>query len=66
MTTIARDEVIHTELSRDLADAFGGYICEIPDAIPYDPPQLGEPNGLPLAYWLVGVGCISNRRIRSF
>lgn len=59
VSTLIRDEVTHTELSRDLADGFGGYIVEVPEGIAFDPMAVAGPSGAPLPFWLVGNGCIS-------
>lgn len=59
VSRIQTDEVVHTEMSRDVAEAFGGYTDEIPEWIACDPIGLGDANAVPLPFWTVGIGCIS-------
>jgi hypothetical protein len=59
LARIQSDEVRHTELSRDLADAFGGYLEQIPDGSAYHPLMLAEPAADGLHFWIVGNGCLS-------
>ncbi len=59
LTQISADEVRHTELSRDLADAFGGYVEEIPSGLSYAPALLADPSAATFAQWVVGNGCVS-------
>lgn len=56
---IGSDEVRHTEMSRDVADALGGYIEVIPAGAAWEPMRLGDPSSMPLPFWLVANGCIS-------
>jgi len=56
---ISVDEVRHTELSRDLADALGGYVEEIPEGLAYEPQRLGDPTDTPLPCWIIGNACVS-------
>lgn len=56
---IGADEVRHTEMSRDVADALGGYVEVIPAATAWEPLRLGDPSTMPLPFWLVANGCIS-------
>ncbi len=56
---IGSDEVRHTEMSRDVADALGGYVEIIPAGAAWEPMRLGDPSTMPLPFWLVANGCIS-------
>jgi hypothetical protein len=56
---IGAEEVRHTELSRDTADALGGYVETIPAGAAWEPARLGDPSAMPLPFWLVANGCIS-------
>lgn len=56
---IAADEARHTEASRDLAEAFGGYVDDLEDVVGYHPDMLAEPCEAALSYWILGNGCIS-------
>jgi hypothetical protein len=59
LARINSDEVRHTELSRDLAEAFGGYVCEVPEDLPYRPHGMAEALATDLAFWLAGNGCVN-------
>jgi hypothetical protein len=59
LTQIAADEVRHTELSRDLANRFGGYVEDIPSGLHYQPHVLADPSAASLPHWLVATGCVS-------
>lgn len=56
---IAADEVRHAQLSRDLADALGGYVDEVPDGLGYAPRGLADPSDVPLSVWVLANGCFS-------
>jgi hypothetical protein len=56
---IGADEVRHTEMARDVADALGGYVETIPAGAAWQPVRLGDPSDMPLEFWLVANGCIS-------
>ncbi len=56
---IAADEVRHAQLSRDLADALGGYVDEVPDGLGYAPRGLADPSEVPLSVWALANGCFS-------
>lgn len=53
------DEVRHAELARDVAEGLGGYEATIPPGAAWEPALLGEPSGMPLPFWVVANGCIS-------
>ncbi len=53
---ILHDEALHTALSVQVAEAFGGYVEDIPDYLQLDVGGLAQPSAMPLAVWLV-VGC---------
>lgn len=55
-TAILHDEALHTALSVQVAEAFGGYVDDIPDYLQLDIDGLSAPSTLPLPVWLV-VGC---------
>jgi hypothetical protein len=59
MMHVSQDEIRHTELSRDMAEAFGGYCEDVPECIDFDPKHMGDPLGWPLAFWVIGTGCVS-------
>src|ERR1043166_5660813 len=56
---IGGDEVKHTELSKAVADALGGYVETIPAGAAWEPARLGDPSTMPLPFWVVASGCIS-------
>jgi hypothetical protein len=53
---ILQDESLHTALSAQVADAFGGYVEDIPDYLALDVAPLSAPSTMPLVVWLA-VGC---------
>ncbi len=55
-TAILHDEALHTALSVQVAEAFGGYVEDIPDYLQLDLDGLSAPSTVPLPVWLV-VGC---------
>ncbi len=59
MMQIGADEVRHTELSRDVANGLGGYVELIPADAAWEPALLGEASSMPLPFWIVANGCIS-------
>lgn len=59
ISQMAADEVRHTELSRDVAEAFGGYTEDIPSGLPYAPQSLADNASGSFAQWVVGNGCVS-------
>jgi hypothetical protein len=59
LSLICADEVRHTELSRDIADALGGYVEDVPSGLSYQPQVMARASEAPFAFWVVGNGCIS-------
>ncbi|MFO0724209.1 MAG: ferritin-like domain-containing protein [Myxococcota bacterium] len=59
LAIIASDEVRHTEMSKNLADAFGGYVEEVPDNSGYNPLLLAEPYDMAAPFWALSNGCVS-------
>ncbi len=59
LAIIASDEVRHTEMSRNLADALGGYVEVVPDSSGYNPELLAQPYDLSSPFWALSNGCIS-------
>jgi hypothetical protein len=62
---ILHDEALHTALSQRVAEAFGGYVAEVPDHLMTDPYALAAPNSLHLGAWLVAGGCIAETISRA-
>jgi hypothetical protein len=62
---ILQDEALHTRLSRDVAEAFGGYEDEVPAHFGYDPKGLSNASGLGLAEWLVAGGAVGETISRA-
>ncbi|HEY1087052.1 MAG TPA: hypothetical protein VGE37_05130 [Archangium sp.] len=58
-TAIADDEVRHALLSKALADAFGGYVDEVPEGLGYAPRGLAAPSDVPVHVWALANGCFS-------
>jgi hypothetical protein len=58
-TAIASDEVRHAQMSRDLADLYGGYVDTVPEGFSYAPQSLAAPSAVPLAVWALATGCYS-------
>jgi hypothetical protein len=54
---IGSDEARHTALSRDLADAFGGYVADVPPD--FEPTSLAGASLMELSFWTISAGCIS-------
>ena len=65
ITGILQDEALHTALSMQVAEAFGGYVEEIPEHLAFDPYPLAEPSRHGLAAWLVVGGCVAETLSRS-
>jgi hypothetical protein len=53
---VLHDESLHTALSVQAAEAFGGYVDDVPSHLAYDAGGLSTRSTLPLAVWLM-VGC---------
>jgi len=53
---ILQDESLHTALSANVAEAFGGYVEDIPDYLGLDATALAAPSATPLVMWLA-MGC---------
>ncbi len=62
---ILQDEALHTRLSRDVAEAFGGYEAQVPPHFAYDPAALSQPSELGLAGWLVAGGAVGETLSRA-
>jgi hypothetical protein len=62
---ILQDEALHTRLSRDVAEAFGGYEAKVPSHFGYDPAAMAEVQGLGLAEWLVAGGAVGETLSRA-
>ena len=62
---ILQDEALHTRLSRDVAEAFGGYESKVPSYFGYDPAGLARPSELGLAEWLVAGGAVGETLSRA-
>jgi hypothetical protein len=59
LAVIGSDEVRHTEISKNLADAFGGYVEDIPETSEFRPQILAQPYGMPIHFWALSNGCVS-------
>ncbi len=57
--SIAADEVRHAVLSRELADALGGYDENVPEGLGYAPRGLADPSEVAVAVWALANGCFS-------
>jgi len=57
--SIAADEVRHAVLSRELADALGGYDEDVPEGLGYAPRGLADPSEVAVAVWALANGCFS-------
>ncbi len=62
---ILQDEALHTELSRDVANTFHGYVEKVPAHLGFAPYELAVPLDLPLAHWLVAGGCVGETISRA-
>jgi hypothetical protein len=65
LSGILHDEALHTELSKSVADALGGYVDEVPEHLKYEPYALAAPNPLELAAWLLAGGCVAETVSRA-
>jgi hypothetical protein len=59
LAVIGADEVRHTEIARHIADELGGYVDTIPEGSGFRPNALAEPYDLPLPFWALSNGCVS-------
>jgi hypothetical protein len=53
---VLHDESLHTALSVQVADAFGGYVEDVPSYLSYEAGNLSAPSTMPLVVWLL-IGC---------
>ncbi|MBX7113333.1 MAG: ferritin-like domain-containing protein [Myxococcaceae bacterium] len=58
-TAVASDEVRHAQLSRELAELYGGYVDTVPEGFAYDPMGLASPSDVPVTVWALSNGCYS-------
>jgi len=65
VTGILQDESFHTAASVRVAEAFGGYVDEVPEGLAFEPFALAQPSSLELAAWLVAGGCVAETVSRA-
>lgn len=65
LAAILHDEALHTQLSKDAADALGGYVEDVPDDLAYDPYVYAAPSSMTLAEALVTGGCLGETISRA-
>jgi hypothetical protein len=65
LTGIIEDEAFHTALSVRVAEAFGGYLSEVPPHLDFNPRRLASLHDIPLEAWLVAGGCIAETTSRA-
>lgn len=65
VASVLRDEAIHTELSKRVADALGGYEDVVPDYFAIEPTATASITDLSLGHWLVAGAAVGETVSRA-